>query len=230
MAAADDRLAVCREHERSDRAVVARHCSARGLAPHVVEPHVPTGGADQRLPVWRERERSRSAPARSRSAFRVPVERLPQLPFVAADRVGFRKAQGIAASVICPVGVRTRQGLAVGREGQCADCVAMTFECPDQPAVREVPQPDRLLLPTARERPAAGRERERERRSAVRGQAVPQLAGVNVPDQDKPVAPGRGDELAPGAKATACISAYIAPAASCPSNARTAPPSERSRV
>ena len=74
----------------------------------------------------------------------------------------------------------------------------MTFERPDQPAVREVPQPDRLVFATARERPAVGRERERERRSAVRGQAVPQLAGVDVPDQDKPVVRGRGEELAPG--------------------------------
>ncbi len=197
MAAADQRLAIRGERQGGDRTIVARYGAAGSLAADLVEPHLATGSAGQRLPVGREREGG--DPLRlGHGPLDGAGRRVPQPPFSPVAPVGLGEAPGVAAPVIRPVGVATRQGLAVGGEGQRTDRVAMPFECPDQSAAREIPQPDHPVLTAARERPAMGCERQRKRRPAVRSQAVPQPAGFGVPDEDEPVASGRRDQTAPG--------------------------------
>ena len=91
------------------------------------------------------------------------------------------------------------EGLAVGRDRQRVDPVAMAFERPDHGTVVGLEQADDLVGPGRGESLAVGSERDREDRAAEAGDLANFLGlAVDGPDSDLVVGAGGEDGFAVG--------------------------------
>src|SRR5262249_12300715 len=131
VAAAEDRAAVLREGNGGDVEIVARHHPTRGFGPEVVKPYLLSDPAGARLAVGFESERPQ-APRFGDGPLELAGGNVPEFPLALATRVAPRKISRITPAVVGPIAAAAGDRLAIGREGEGTNPIAVPFQRPSQ--------------------------------------------------------------------------------------------------
>src|SRR5215467_4094446 len=144
MAAANDRGAVGRESNGGDSEIVARHRPTRSRSPEVVDSYHFAFPAGERLAVGRKGQRQQSSRLAD-GPLQAARGGIPDLALTLVTRIGFSEVLCIAPAVLSPIAASAGDRLAVGREGEGANPIAMPFQRFSQTAGGHIPQSNRFV-------------------------------------------------------------------------------------
>src|SRR5262249_10506910 len=127
VAAANDRASVRREGNRGDIEIVARDNLTRRFLPEIVDSYLLPDPAGKRLATGLESERPQ-APRLGAGSLELAGGGIPDDPLALATRIASREVCRVAPAVVGPIAASAGECPAIGREGQGANPIAMSFE------------------------------------------------------------------------------------------------------
>src|SRR5262249_15967962 len=160
-------------------------------------PYLPSDPAGKRLATGFDSERPQ-APRLVDGPLELAGGNVPEFPLALAPRVAPREMSRIAPAMVGPIAAAAGDRLAIRREGEGTNPIAMPFQRPSQTTGGHVPQPNRFVGAAAGKQRVIGREGESGDWGGLVGESVPELPGRELPHQDLFIRSRRGEQLAVG--------------------------------